>query len=539
MNNDGQSIGPGVPAASLDEAALDGRRYLAALSRSRWLIATIVILITVLVVLLSLATTKRYEATSTVVVEVPTSELAIDTPDVERLLPTYAELLTATPTLDSAAKELGFGDAEAIEDKVEASADPAIDLIEVTARDPSPQLAADIADAVAVAFIDSQLAKDQARIAAAIRNLRARLTTLDPGSVEAQQLRNSISSLTIQRTTGVLGLSLIDADVPTSPASPKPLRNGILAFFFAAFLGILVALARDQLRPSVGTLRELSRLTRMQVLAGIPFVSGRGRGRHHEAALEHEAYQSLGAAIQVALPASGQHVIMITSALHGEGKTTATARLGRVLAEAGHDTLLISGDLRWPALHEAFGVPVEPGLSDVLELVQRSGLSRHLLPATVRTVPMSRDSAGRERNLDVLTSGKKVRDPATLLSGEALGAFLDHVRSFPYSYVIIDGPPMLGIADGQAIAQQVDRVVVVSQLDRLTVENVVDMRDLLDRLEAAPLGHIVIGARVQVSPYYQSERARQAGAAAGGGVSFVDEASGGTLNYPASREDAG
>ncbi len=515
------------PGAGFDEIGVDTRRYLAALRRGRYLIVAIAATVTVLVVVISLATEKKYAANATIVVSVPVVDPTGEPPDIERLLPTFAETIVKTPTLDEAANRVDLRNADALVDKVDASADPTKNLLEVFARDPTPRFAAEIADAVAESFVDGQEELARAEADEVIARLRETAAALDPASPEAQTIADQI--LALKTSPGVISLQVIGADVPESPASPKPLRNGILAFFFALLIAVLIALARDQLRPLVADPRELSRLSRMQVLAGIPLVSGRGRRRHHEAAIEHEAYQSLGAAVQIALPASGQHVIMVTSALHGEGKTTATARLGRVLAEAGHNTLLISGDLRWPALHEAFGLPIEPGLSDVLELVKRAGLSRHILPASVSSVPMARDSSGRTRSLDVLTSGRKVRDPATLLSDEALGAFLDHVRSFPYSYVLIDGPPMLGIADGQAIAQRVDRVVMVSRLDRLTVENVADMRDLLDRLEAAPLGHVVIGARVEVTPYYQSERAREVGYARGGG----DPGSGGAWSVPA------
>src|SRR6476659_4374833 len=105
------------------------------------------------------------------------------------------------------------------------------------------------------------------------------------------------------------------------------------------------------MRPGASTPAGMSRLLGAIVLAGIPYV-GRGLRRNQEvmSAIEHESYETLRASIHLALPPVGQQVILITSAVHAEGKTTVSARLARLLAEAGHRTLVISGDLRWPEL---------------------------------------------------------------------------------------------------------------------------------------------------------------------------------------------
>ncbi len=71
-----------------------------------------------------------------------------------------------------------------------------------------------------------------------------------------------------------------------------------------------------------------------------------------------------------------------------------------------------------------------------------------------------------------------------------------------YDYVLLDGTPLLGLADAQALGQRVDEVLVVSRLDRLSVEDAVDLRDLLERLDLTPLGHVVVGARRGVAYSY-------------------------------------
>jgi Mrp family chromosome partitioning ATPase len=80
------------------------------------------------------------------------------------------------------------------------------------------------------------------------------------------------------------------------------------------------------------------------------------------------------------------------------------------------------------------------------------------------------------------------------------------VRGLEYDYVLIDAPPLFGIADSQAVARYVDEVLLVNRLDRLTLEHVDELRDVLDRLRLRPLGIVVIGARGEISPYYTQRR---------------------------------
>ncbi|MDX6426096.1 MAG: hypothetical protein QOD52_1501, partial [Gaiellaceae bacterium] len=82
--------------------------------------------------------------------------------------------------------------------------------------------------------------------------------------------------------------------------------------------------------------------------------------------------------------------------------------------------------------------------------------------------------------------------------------FLEEVRHMGYDYVLLDGTPLIGLADSQALAQRVDEVLIVSRLDRMTVEDAVDLRDLLERLDVTPLGHAVVGARRGVAYSYAS-----------------------------------
>jgi Mrp family chromosome partitioning ATPase len=84
--------------------------------------------------------------------------------------------------------------------------------------------------------------------------------------------------------------------------------------------------------------------------------------------------------------------------------------------------------------------------------------------------------------------------------------FLRQVKALDYDYVLIDGPPLLGIADSQVMARNVDHVMLVSRLDRLSLDHVGELREVLDGLDRPILGVVVIGARGEASPYYIARR---------------------------------
>ena len=506
MNGHEQASG-GSP---FGEERVDVRRYLFALRRSRWLIAAIVLGLTGLVLGISLALPSKYQAEATIVQEDIASPLGTASAETaQRELLTTAALLGTNRVLAAAARTTPGETALSLDDKVESSVDEQANIIEVAATDEEPRRAAAIASAVARAFLSERQELERRRIESARQSLLQeveRLRGTPNADAEIGAIRERVSELGVQLAGAGSDLQLAqDAEVPASPSAPRPLRNSLLALFAGIFLGVLVALGRDQLVPRVGDSRDLSRLTDVPVMIEVPYVRGRiGRKASLLTAAENEAYQSLRAAVEVALPPSEQRVILVSSAVHAEGKTTVTARLGRALAEAGHSTLLISADLRRPELHTHFGVRVEAGFCDVLSVFHQdpSAFDVSMLEAIVAPVPLQGRGRRQPGRLDLLTSGTKVSAPARLLSHETMRRFVDMLPDLDYSYVLFDGPPLLGIADSQVTAQEVHELLLVARLDRLTLENVSDLRDALARTGRRALGLVVIGGRSEMSPYY-------------------------------------
>ena len=286
--------------------------------------------------------------------------------------------------------------------------------------------------------------------------------------------------------------------------TPRPLRNTALGIILGLFLGVLVALGRDQLVPRISSSRELSRLLELPVLVTVPYVPRRGRRARVLSGIEYETYQTLATSIRFSLPPSeGPHVVLVTSALHAEGKSTVTMRLGRALAQAGHRILLVSADMRWPTLHELAEVPLEPGLADLLQALPGGRIKnvRARVTKAIHTAPHQ-----RRGTLDTLPSGRKPADPTSLLADVGLDLVFDTLVDLDYAYIIVDAPPLLGIADTRSLARRATGLLYVARMDRITLENVVDAGDVIDRMEPPGVGMVVIGVRSEASPYYLGSR---------------------------------
>jgi capsular exopolysaccharide synthesis family protein len=486
-------------------------RYLDAFRRSKWLIAAIVISLTGAVLVISLLLPKTYSATSKIVLEQPSSSLSSsDAQSTQRDLKTVSALLTTRPRLRAAVKNGLEGETvDSLRDKVHATVDQDANLINVVATDDTAQGAAAIANTVAATFLATRRrAEQQERTRARsvlqkqLAELQASLTPLNQAEIGSQiaSVKQQLTDLALSENAGS-SLQLAEpAEAPDSPSSPRPVRNALFAFFASLFIAALVVLARTQLRPRVSGSRELSRLLDLPVMVEVPFVRRRfGHSPNTLSAIEYEAYQTLQASLRMQLPPDRQRTVLVTSALHGEGKTEVTAALGLVLAQAGQRTWLVSADMRWPRLHELFDVAQTPGLAEVLA-GGRQGESAvsELVGAQKKG---SRENGGR---LHVLASGQRPPDPAQLLAGDALDGFFDGIRESEYDYVLLDGPPLLGLVDSQVLAQRVDGVIVVCRPDRLTSENAIDMRELLQRLRAPALGLVIIAGRSSPVSYFES-----------------------------------
>jgi capsular exopolysaccharide synthesis family protein len=188
--------------------------------------------------------------------------------------------------------------------------------------------------------------------------------------------------------------------------------------------------------------------------------------------LLRESYRSVCSSLILSRPEGPPKTILISSALPKEGKTTSATAIGATLAELGAKTILVDADLRNPCLSRSFG------------MVQGPGLSTYLSGGSVNIVPTG------QNNLVLLPAGPAAPNPMALFSSARMSELI-HELSKQYEFVVLDGPPILGLADSVVLASQADGVVLVTRAGKTP-------RSLL-RQSVAQLkrtGAVVLGAAV-------------------------------------------
>jgi capsular polysaccharide biosynthesis protein len=450
------------------EEPIEVRRYIDALRHGLVLIGAITLVLGLAAFLVSTSLSKRYEARASIVEQSATVlDQTVDADTATRNLNTAGILLTTRRVLDAAAQQLPGETGDSLSHKVRSRVDPVASFIYVTATASHADQAAKIANAVAQTFIaqGGALERQEAqRERAGLQRELARLGNGNGGSAQAQALQRRISDLGVSIADAGSDLTIADpATPPTSAASPHPGRDGLLGLILGVFLGVIVVLGREQLLPRVGGGRELSRLLELPVLASIPPPR---RGSRPSSGLDLEAYQALATSLRLSLPPSdAAHTLLVTSAVRGEGKSTVAAHLALALATSGDRTLVVSADLRQPMVHELLDVPIVPGLTDVLAGLR--GPRADVLQLVEQSIRNVDEPDGL---LDVLPSGRVPRDPAEALASAVVTRIFDAIRKLDYTYVLVDAPALLGVAD-------------------------------------RPIGAVIVGARDESSAYYIGERA--------------------------------
>jgi Mrp family chromosome partitioning ATPase len=471
------------------EEPIDVGRYANALRRSKLLIASIVVVVTILVLLMSLALPKTYSAEATILFD--EGQSLATTTDAERQLATIQKLLVTRDVLVRSVKQLPGESVETLAGNVQASVDPTANIVTISASGSTPERAARTANVVAGAFLARERAAEIARLQSTSKRLNAAIAGLKGtpgGAAQIALIRERMSELSVSEATAGSELELAaPAHPPLTADSPRPIRNAGFAFVAALFVALLVALGRERVSPRIGESRELERLTGYPVLSEIP--EARRLFRDPQAAIrEREAHEALAAVVAAHLPPQRRQVLMLTSPAADEAKARVTAGLSRALAQAGETALVIDADLRRPALEQLFGMEPAPGLAELLGAA-RQGDSEAAGEMIVE--PPRSASPRRTGSLAVLGAGEAA-SPA-LVTEEALRILFDELARTSFTCVILNGPPLLGYPESRAWARHVDALVLVSRPDRVHPSDAVELRNQLDLVGTPVLGHVVVG----------------------------------------------
>jgi capsular exopolysaccharide synthesis family protein len=274
--------------------------------------------------------------------------------------------------------------------------------------------------------------------------------------VELQSLQDQIAS---ESSNPGDTLRVIEPAVATSePVAPKPKRNAILAFIGALLLGVAVVYLRDLLFDRYRSAQEAARDLGLPLLGEIP----RGNGNP-----TLESFRTLRTALMLSLEQSIRPTlngpsrrpddgvsILVTGAESGCGKSYVTSNFVRTLAAEGRRVVAVDGDLRRPTLNNAFGVPLSPGLSDLL-------VSDQAPPVAQLTVEVASGAAsGSTGALRILAAGAHAEGAVEWLSSSRMQAVVDDLQAED-DVVVFDSPPTGVVVDPIVLARYAEGVLFV------------------------------------------------------------------------------
>jgi len=286
-------------------------------------------------------------------------------------------------------------------------------------------------------------------------------------------------------------IRIVDAaEVPKGPVKPKVFLNLALGVMLGLAVGLGLAFLQEYLDNTLKTADEVERLLRLPSLGLLPDYIGNGQaGADKLAIASHgnngavapalqtgrepvEAYRTLRTSILLSANPVPK-MLLITSALPSEGKTTVTINLGATLASLGSKVVIVDCDMRRPTCHRSTGVENRPGF--VRCLTGHVGLEDAILP--VPGVP----------NLSVIPCGPIPPNPAEVLSAPVTLDLLRRLRS-EFEYVLLDSPPLLTVSDSRILSTLTDAVVLVTRAYSTPFDLVRRARGLLYNAGARILG---------------------------------------------------
>jgi polysaccharide biosynthesis transport protein len=294
------------------------------------------------------------------------------------------------------------------------------------------------------------------------------------------------------------------AELPKAPVAPRVALDLALGMILGVGIGIGLAFFQEYLDKTLKTPDEVEKLLRLPSLGVLPTFHLNGfdkgfnaketlalpNGRESAPAIQTnpsvlEAFRSLRTSILLSANPVPK-VLLITSALPSEGKTSLTVNLGVTFASLGSRVIIVDCDMRRPSCHRSTGVENDPGF--VQCLTGRIELSKAILP-----VP-------GVNNLSVIPCGPIPPNPAEVLSSPIAGELINQLRK-EFEYVLVDSPPLLSVTDSRILATITDAVVLVARANSTPFEVVRRARTLLCGANARILGVALNDVNLQKDGY--------------------------------------
>lgn len=286
--------------------------------------------------------------------------------------------------------------------------------------------------------------------------------------------------------TAVRVLPLGKAVLPTSPTSPNTKLNLALGALVGLALGVAYALIRRHLDRRIQKAADIERLFGVPVIGTLPVDhrldgkstivdAGTAAQLHDAGGAMAEALRELRTNLSFLDVDQPPRIIVVTSSLQAEGKSTVTANLAVTMAAAGENVVVVDGDLRRPTLVDVFNLVPGVGVTDVL--TGTAQLADVLQPW------------GALPNLSVLGSGRIPPNPSELLGSRAMKNMLNTLAKD--AVVLIDAPPLLPVTDAAVLSRAADGAILVIRTGRTTQEQLDQSLGNLQKVKGRVLGAVL------------------------------------------------
>lgn len=480
--------------------------------RRRWLILLVcVVVVPIAAFLWSQHQTKEYSAGASLLFLNTKLDKELTGPgslaeEGSRGLKTNVNLAGLGPVADRTAEAIDqpgvTGEMVAGATSVEAQGETNVARVTTTTTD--PELAAEIANTYAREYIAVRKEANQRIVNTAKGKIEEQIATLTPAELETERgekLTEQVQELEVLSKLQTGDAEVVQEAVPdTEPVAPHPKRNAAIGLVVGILLGVGIVLLLEQFDTRLKDETEVEEAYGLPALGRIPHAGKvKPLDRFDPIGLGPsgtEAFRLLHANLRYFNVANKVDSLVITSGSSGEGKTTVAWGLATTEARSGKSVLLIEADLRQPSLGKRIGSSQVHGLSRVLAGIES-------FDDAVLNIGVGTDETNE---LHVLLAGPIPPNSTVLLESPEMSELLEEARR-RYDLVVIDTPPTL-VADPIALMPQVSGVLVVSRLRRSRKDVAHDIRDLLTRLDTAPLGVVINDAPAPREGYYMPNTGR-------------------------------
>jgi receptor protein-tyrosine kinase len=463
--------------------------------------------------LASSAQPSKYRASSKILVSTSADNSTFaGNEDPARVIATLVKLAKSGEIVSYAAKRAHVATAT-LDDSTRVSGSLTADVVTVTGTARNPAAAAYFANALAGGFVDWQATRTREQTQARVTFLQRQLGKLagqtSPSAVAAAsdirtQLSEALAELQVPNSDVVI---ISPATAPLGRFSPQPLRNAVLALIAGALIALGIALLRERLDTRIRSDDELESIYAAPILGHVPYVTG-ARSGDRSAALADlaketplaDAFRTIRTNVSLFRRIQGKtQVVLVTSAMPGEGKTTVTANLARAFAVAGQRVLAISADVHSPTLHLVL-LP-EPSNDPSVGIVEVLA-DRLPLDGSARRHHVA-GPGGMPSHVAVLANGRRFPDPSILFQSRVMEDVLAKAREL-YDIVLIDAPPMLAKAEAALLASRADGMILVTRNSFVTRQQAHEVSRMLQASAIKPLGLVVVVGRGESAGRYDA-----------------------------------